>query len=188
MFGVRARLVLRISSDGRVALRTNPVRRIIYGIIAVVLLSGFVIAGLAPGIRLSGGPFGLLLLIGMTAASAVVALLREEVSFDPAGDLIRRETRLAGVALRATHEPLSSLTAIVVQNPRFFSDSQIPAQTPVNSRLSSFMTRKNSFGRLILELGDRMIPIDESNSVAELEQTSQTLARAIGRPWRRDGI
>ncbi len=188
MFGVRARLVLRIYAEGQVALLTNPIRRIIYGVIAATLITGFAVALNSPGVSFSGRAFGLILLVSMTTASAVVALLREEVRFDSSAGELRREMRIAGLRVRSEVDPLRSLTAVVIQNPRFFSDSQIPASTPVNSRLSSYMNRKNSFGRLVLELGDRMVTVDESNSVAELEQTSQALSRAIGRPWRRDGI
>lgn len=184
MLSVRSRITIVRPTSELLVLKTSPWRRILFAIIAVVLLVGLIAGATAADFappRLGGTIFYFCLL----AICLTVAGWDRRIWFDR-GDagIPRSSVRLffipAGGRALSTARP----ECVVVQHLKLIRSEELGHGNPVSRRVSSYILRRSSMFKLMLETEERSITLEDSSDRTEMERAGEAIADFLSVPYR----
>jgi hypothetical protein len=185
MLRVRSRISLSQPVESRLVVRSNLGRRVLFGIIGVVLLVSFFVGSAGGGEPMIGGT---IFYFVITLISVAVAGWNSQVTFDrDAGDAVFSKS-IFGIRLREDSVALASVTTVILQSLQFLKQSEQPQPTMLNSRFRGYMSRRNTYYRLFLETADEKLLIEDSSELEDLDRSANLIAAFLNVTYRREEI
>jgi hypothetical protein len=186
MIPLKAKLTYRYSGDNAFELRTKPTHRLLFlGVFALLTAAFFI--GIGDGIEKSEIPgtifyFFLLILTGGTAAwNRLVRFDRSSGS----GEIARR---LGPVRVwKSTIFPLEKIEAVVLQTVTLASGFG-NRKSDEFSPFKKYVDKRRFLNRLILDVEEKRIFLEDSATGEELEGMGKALAGFLGKPLRKENM
>jgi len=188
VISVRNRYVAGGDEDAFV-LRSNPGRRILFLIIAILLFVGFIL-GFDWSQGMSGqGIGGTIFYFILIAVSLIVASWKQETIFSRKTGTVRFRKQLLLFTLQDDSLPLSEVKAVILQTVRLIKDRVDHARDFQRGGVfSQIMQRRNTFFRLFLESDRGKLLLEDSSDAAGLEDLGTNVSKYLNVPYRTEDI
>lgn len=188
MLRVRSRIALTQPSETRLVLRNNPRRRIMFAVVAALLLLAFFL-----GVDWQSdfqGPIavGTVFYFVLTTTCLAVAAWGTSVSFDSRFGSIDFSRRIAGIEITHDRVTVSDVEAVTIQGVRFLNESEQPRPGLLNTRFRTYVERRNNYYKLYLDLSDRRQFLEDSSELGDLDAVAERIAGFLSVPFRREHV
>jgi len=188
MFRIRSRIALSRPSESRLVLRSNPGRRVLFGIIGGLLLVALFLSvdwqADFEGSMVAGTIFYFVL----TATCVGVAAWGSSILFDSENDEISFTKSILGIEVRRECIGASAVQAVTIEGVRFLKDSERPQPGLLNTRFRNYVERRNNYYKLFLDLGERRQFVEDSTDLTDLDAAATEIARFLQVSLRREEI
>lgn len=188
MFRLRSRVSLAQPAPHQLLLRTNPIRRVLFGAVAVFLVVAFFVsydfgAGFERGM-IAGTVFYAIL----TITCILVAGRGSSVLFDTQADELVIEAKLFGLSVSRQSMSTKDIRGVVIQGIRFLKDSEQPQPGLLNSRFRGYIARRNVYYKLYLDLAESRRLLEDSTDLPDLEATAGRIAGFLNTDYRHEEL
>jgi hypothetical protein len=169
-------------------LRSNPGRRALFGIIGLLLLIAFF-----TGVDWQND-FGRSSIVGtlfygvLTFTCLGVAAAGRTVHFLSADKLILFVNTVLGLTVHRETLEIGRVEAVTIQVVRFLKDSERPQPGLLNVRFQNYVSRRNSYYKLYLDMSDGRRMLEDSTDPTELQTAGTSISEFLGVPLRREEI
>ncbi|MFW5800438.1 MAG: hypothetical protein ACOCVC_00280 [Spirochaeta sp.] len=171
MISVKSRYILKATDPRKPALIINPLRRIGFAAVAVLLVVAAVMGlSAAPG-SLGQNQLGTMLYAVLTLGSIVTAAASRAVIFDTADGYIYRRHAFFGVPVDRSDIPLAEVKCLRVAALRLIPGS------------GRRFEKKKRYYRLEVAMSDHNLRLEDGTDGDELVSIGKTLSRLIGKPF-----
>ena len=171
--------------DGRdpdvVVLHRSKGRRILYGVIATMLVLAAAFGLSLPGAFEDISPVGVFFFLILLLASLGVALYDHRIVFDRANALVVESSMLALLEVQRREWELASLKAIVLQTVNLMK-----AEHGTTHGRGGLLRRNARLYRLGIETSEHLKFVEDSSDEGELAHIGQGLAEFAGVDYRVD--
>lgn len=185
MLSVGSRFSLKRDSSGSLTMKTSPRRRVLFLGLAVLLLVAFLV-GVDPSRGIPRDQIG-----GTVFYFAILFVCFGVAGWDSRvvfrkGDSVERQTRFAGIPIRASSVPASGVRAVVLQSVLLSKKRDLPRRD--GGVFTGSMGRGVEVARLVVETSDRSLFLEDSRASGELSTIGVRIAEHLGVPFRTDTV
>jgi len=117
-----------------------------------------------------------------------VAFVSRSVEFFPSETVIVTRRTVLGIEFQRDELDLKSVKSVTMQGVQFLKEAERPQPGLLNTRYRSFVSRRNNYFKLYLDIGERRQFIEDSTDKAELETAGATIAAFLNVPFRQEEI
>jgi hypothetical protein len=188
MFRLRSRLTVAQPSEARIVLRSNPTRRILFGIVGALLIVAFVIGVDWQEDFQSGSVAGSIIYFFLTATCVGVAAWGNSVHFDNDRGTVAFVKSVFGIEVRKEQMPASEVDAVTIQGIQFLKESERPQAGLLNSRFRAYLDKRNTYYKLFLDFGEKRRFVEDSTELADLEGAATAISRHLDVSYKREDI
>lgn len=180
---IRVKSHYSLYADNRSApeLKLSPLRRIGFGLSAMLLLTAAIVA--FSEIEQFQFSFGTLVYIAIFAACFAVAAINRRYIFNLDTEEISYRTSFLGIRLTENTESLKDLESVRMTALRMIGNSAAPRSTALNAGFGSYVEKRKMYFRFELVYSDKVEKIDDGSDGADMNATAKTLASLINRPF-----
>lgn len=180
MISVRSQYVLKTSDSRSPCLIVSPLKRLLFGGIALLLTFALWSGAAAEELRLS---LGLLFFIALLIVSVVIAGYGNSWVFLLDTQILERRWSLFGLVLYRQQYPLTTLNRIQVEQVRLLSESSRPQGSSPRAKTGSYFERRKYYFKLVLMFNDRRLVVDDGTDGAHMKLLAQGLSASLGVAW-----
>jgi hypothetical protein len=182
MIKVSQNLRGRYTSEGHYIIESNPLRRIIFSSIALLLIAGMISALLInTSLSPAGSPAGLLFYIGLTLVSLGVGLSKKEIQLTTVGDIrfLKVQSSIAKLKITEKLYELGESSSLQLLELRLSRSGKEDLTRDVGKNGKSGFFSSRYLCKTYILSKDGQIFIDETTDVYE----ARNLAREISSNW-----
>jgi len=189
MVRIRARVALKYRSDHELVIRSNPTRRILFALIAIVLLAAFLVGADWENDFGRERIAANILFFVLTGGAALIAGWSSSVTVD-AGSArqIRSAGTLFGLPIRVQTMSADDVRAVTLQGVRLLRESESPRAGLGRSRYAEFVARRTTYYKLFLDTAEDRHLVEDSTDLAELQTIGEAISRVLGVEYRREDV
>ncbi|MGM0432952.1 MAG: hypothetical protein ACQEQU_09590 [Spirochaetota bacterium] len=181
MVSVRSQYVLQVSDPRSPRLVISPLKRLLFGGIAL-LLAAALCSGAAAAETIELSP-GLLFFITLLLVSVAIAAYGKSWVFLLDTQKLERRWSLFGLVLYRQQYPLAALSRIQVEQVRLLSEAGRPQGGSSFSAKGSYFERRKYYFKLVLMFTDQRMVVDDGTDGAHMKLLAQGLSAAVGVGW-----
>jgi hypothetical protein len=188
MFRVRSRITITHPSETTLVLRSNPGRRVLFGIVGALLLLAFVLSVDWQADFERGSLVGTIFYFVLTTTCLVVAAWGSSVLFDSDKKEIIFTRTIVGIAVRRDRQETTAVQAVTVVGVRFLKESERPQPGLLNTRFRNYIDRRNNYYKLYLDLGERRRFLEDSTDLTDLDAAANEISQFLHVTLRREEV
>ena len=188
MFRVRSRIAVVHPTTTTLILRSNPGRRVMFGVIAAVLIVAFALGVDWQTDLQRDSLMGTLFYFSLLLICTAVAAWGSSVRFDSEREKITFTKTLAGVKVRQEQIDSSAVRAVTVAGIRFLKEAERPQPGLLNNRFRSYVDRRNTYYKLYLDLDESRHFLEDSTDLTDLDAAANEIAGFLQVTLRREEL
>jgi hypothetical protein len=169
-------------------LRSNPGRRVLFGVIGVLLSVSFFLSVDWQTDFGRGSLLGTAFFVGLTVICLAAAAWGSSVLFDSTGNEVSFTKTIAGITVRQDRIDAGAVHAVTVEGLRFLKESERSQPGLLNTRFRNYVDRRNNYYKLYLDLGESRRFIEDSTDLSDLDAAANEISQFLRVTLRREQI
>ena len=189
MIRIRSHVALKQRSGTELEVRSNPTRRVLFGVVAILLVLAVVIGADWDNDFGRDHLVGNIFFFLLTGAAAVIAGWSSSMIVDVGErNTIRFAGTLFGIPIRVDTMDPRTVKAVVLQGVKLLRESETPRVGLGSPRLAGYLARRTTYYKLYLETNEARRLVEDSTDLSELDAIGVAVARLLDVEYRKEDV
>jgi hypothetical protein len=188
MFRLRSRISVSQPAPGELLVQISGGRRVLYGVISVVLVIAFFVGVDWQTTFGEDFSFGVVFYILLTLVCIFVAGWNSVVALDKSKHTAVFAKKLFGVPIHQRALSLGGTQHILIHSIQFLKGREVPQPGVLTNRFRSYAAKRNIYYKLFLVIDDVKYLVEDSTDTAELEHAAVAMSDFLGVEFLKEEI